>query len=352
MILFRADGNKQIGSGHIMRCLSIASKAKEMGMECAFCVSDGAFLAHIEKSGFSCYVLETAYDDMNAELPKVETLISALKPEIIIVDSYYVTNAYLSALKEMTTLVYIDDLMRFAYPVDVLINYNIYAQVSAYEKLYEATRRYPKYVLGSRFAPLRQEFINLPQREDVGEIKDIFISTGGADQEHIALKMAQYIRKYNVTDKVFHFVVGAMNGDFEELKNLSKTNKNIVLHSGITQMSELMMGCDMAISASGSTLYELCACGIPTICYSLADNQIFGNVAFAKSGAMVSAGDVRKEKNFIENLFSIIERVGNDQALRKKMQQKMRAVTDGNGAYYIIKEITNQKEQNNELIYE
>ncbi len=339
MILFRADGNKYIGSGHIMRCLSIANQAKAMGRECVFCLADTTFQTYIEKNGFACYVLQTSYDNMDAELLGLETLISKLKPEIMIVDSYYVTNMYLRALKKLTTLVYIDDLAKFAYPVDVLINYNIYAQISTYEELYEKTQWHPKYLLGPRFVPLRQEFVNLPPLERMGERKDVFVSTGGADQEHVALKMIEYINERSWSDKVFHFVIGAMNEDVERIQENSKGNKNIVLHSGVKYMHELMRACDVAVSASGSTLYELCACGIPTICYILADNQIPGNVAFAKSGAMVSAGDARKGKNFIENLFSIIEKVCDDQALREKMKQKTKAVTNGNGAYYIIKEI-------------
>nr|MCR5748365.1 hypothetical protein [Lachnospiraceae bacterium] len=332
MILFRADGNSSVGSGHIMRCLSIADAAKDKGIECLFVTAGNEFSGIIEKRGFKDIVLGTDYRDMDSELEKLEEIILERKPEVVFVDSYFVTEAYLSSLKktahEVRTevneveetvqevreavrdvnrqgggkLVYIDDVLSFPYPCDVLINYNIYAEREKYLELYQGKEKtgIPEMLLNTEYAPLRKEFrpdniiadkpvrnmnedralndnsvSNVNIESDDNEVADILVSTGGADSEHLMIELVRAVKKIGC-DRVFHFVVGAANEDKKEIYGEALGEKNIVLHENVTQMAELMRSCKVAISAAGSTLYELCATKVPTITYILADNQMPG----------------------------------------------------------------------------
>ena len=167
MILFRADGSNRIGSGHIMRCLSLADAAGERGMDCLFVTAGAEFRDIIQDRGYRCIVLGTDYTDMESELPTLTRILSREKPDTIIADSYQVTANYLETLRHYGKLVYIDDLAAFAYPVDALINYSLGAEDVDYKALY-AGQTEPKMLIGPRYIPLRRDFQNLifviPQR--------------------------------------------------------------------------------------------------------------------------------------------------------------------------------------------
>ena len=89
---------------------------------------------------------------------------------------------------------------------------------------------------------------------------------------------------------------------------------------------------------------ELCACGIPTICFAVADNQLYGTKAYASEGIMLYAGDVREEQDLVvKNIIQNIVTISKDFNLRKTMSKKARAAIDGKGAYRIADEIIRMK---------
>lgn len=341
-ILFRADGNAQIGAGHIMRCLSIGEAARDIGMECVYVTADDSFESLIQGKGFSCRVLRTFYSDMESELAQFETILKEEQPQTIVIDSYAVTDNYLKRLKQYGITVYIDDLYTFAYPVDMLVNYNIYAEKKGYESLYSGSHiTLPDFLLGTEYVPLRQEFQLQEIPEFREKVSDILVSVGGADPEHMALKiMNGLIRDREIAGKCqFHFVIGSLEPDKMQIRRTAASYPWIVLHENVQCMSELMLKMDLAISAAGSTLYELSSCGVPAITYVLADNQISGALAFERYGIMVYAGDCRKETDFLQNLCREIMALSRDVEKRKSMRLRGREAVGGKGAERIIREI-------------
>ncbi len=309
MIFFRADGNSIIGAGHIMRCLSIAEAAIDMNEHAVFYTAGNEFSKKIKEKGIDNIVLSSDFMKMESELVFLREEILMRKPQFIFVDSYYVTKHYLATLLECChsyggKLVYVDDVMSFAYPCDYLINYNIYGpdMKDTYIKLYaddgieEESNYFPKLLLGLDYLPLRKEFANLPPRVSKEKPRDILVSTGGADHEHIALEITRTIlKRFGGNDNyLFHILVGSMNMDKVEIEQLAADCRNIIVHYDIKDMVSLMRSCDVAISAAGSTLYELCATQTPTITYVVADNQLLGAEGFQKAGLMLYAGDARK----------------------------------------------------------
>ena len=333
MILFRADGNPVIGTGHIMRCLSIADAFRASGEEAVFAAADDSMKGLIEKKGFRCCVLGTDYRDMPSDLEPTLELVCKLGARLLIADSYFVTADYLRALKSKVKLTYIDDLAAFAYPVDVLINYNVYADKQTYEKLYaESGESVPRLLLGAGYVPLRAEFRNVPKKEIKKKCTDILISTGGADPVHLALRMAEYISAECRNDGLrYHLLIGAMNRDKSEIARIASGSKNIVLHHNVSNMPELISSCDIAVSAAGSTLYEICACGVPLITYVLADNQLQGAKAFEKLGIAAFCGDARKE-DIISRIFGETDRLRSDLHARKQNNYKMQKAIDSCGS--------------------
>lgn len=341
-ILFRADGNGQIGAGHIMRCLSIAAKAKELGSECVFVTADDSYYKKISDAGIRCVVLGTDFRQLEDEILKLLEQFDIEKPNRVIIDSYYVTEKYLTALKEKATIAYLDDVAAFAYPVDILINYNIYGLKMDYLQLYKRAQiPVPEMLLGPQFAPLRREFQNVPVKETNDCVRNIFVSVGGSDPECIIMKMIKYLMEHSqlTENKKYHFVVGDFEPDKDRIFDMAMEHKWIVPHYRVSEMARLMSACDIAISAAGSTLYELCACGIPTVTYVLEDNQIPGANEFQKNGLMKSAGDYRYVRNWMCRLFEEMNELCGSKELREKMSRKMKRLVNGKGAENIVKSI-------------
>ena len=338
MILFRADGNAQIGSGHIMRCLSIADAFKRKKTDCKFVLADKTFQPLIEDRGYSVHVLETDYRDMDSERDYLQKEISTYCPELVVVDSYFVTKSYLQSLKANVRLVYIDDLAAFAYPVDVLVNYNAYGSELDYKKLYNDERTFcPQLLLGVAYAPLREMFRNVPKREQKETVENVLVSTGGSDPAHLAMKTVGYVARDNTFN--WHFLIGTMNPDYGTISKIAEKNNKIHIHYNVKDMKALICSCDLAVSAAGSTMYEIAACGVPMIAYILADNQIPGAKTFAKLGLAVSCGDLRNKENAATILMDAVDRTVKNYVLRKQISEKMQNMVDGLGADRLAREL-------------
>ena len=335
MILFRADANSAICTGHVMRCLSLADAFWEAGWRVIFATAEPCAEEMIRRRGYGCVVLHTAYDRMEDELPVFLPLLRKLRPRCILLDSYFVTPDYMSALRQEAPLVYIDDLNTFNYPADLVINYTLYAEQCEYPQD-------KRYLLGPEYVPLRREFQNIPQRMPFRQVKNVLISAGGADPAHVALACAAYLREQNGEDgRTYHMVLGSMNPDMTAIQAAAAGCPYLVLHRQVSDMRTLMLNCDAAVSAAGSTLFELCACGLPAVTYVLADNQIRNAASFAEAGVMLHGGDVRTDPAFAGTLFTKLELLAEDTALRQRMSQRMQDLVDGNGAARCVGAIEN-----------
>ena len=344
MIIFRADGNREIGLGHVMRCLSIAKEAMK-SEEVLFVTADEKAESLIKRSGIRNEILYTDFADMSGEEKALLEIIQHEKPSALFVDSYQVTEPYLLSLlaacrRISCKLVYLDDMLRFAYPCNILINYNLFGmgKEQEYARIYEnAERSLPMLLLGPMYTPLREEFQDLEERHVKKKASDILVSTGGADSEHIALKMLDEIIRIKPAF-YFHFIIGPMNTDkaLIERKVNSAHSENIRLHYDVQHMSELMRSCDIAIAAAGSTLYELCTTQTPTLTYVLADNQIPGADGFESHGIMKNMGDLRKGSNLIRRLIEESVLLADDYERRKRIADRMKHFFDGNGCKRIL----------------
>ena len=355
-IVFRADANPNIGMGHIMRCLSIADAYKSVGHNVTFIIASSEVEELIKKRGFKVIVLDNDYTKMEEELkiwPQSEC------PNIIFIDSYYVTPLYLSNLKKKfrSRLVYIDDMLSFPYPVDVLVNYNIYSSELEYKRLYHNSKyKLPSLFLGPQYAPLRTIFKKLPPKMQKKAISDVLISTGGSDEFHLALNLVHHLIKQDQIKYTYHILMGALNRDKTEIKNITAGNSHIILHENVSDMKTLIQSMDMVVSAAGSTLYEVCACGVPLITYIIADNQIQGAQAFEKQNLAVNVGDLRESKTIATNqaslvklradvckiIFDALEKTSCNYEQRVNTGLQMQKMIDGNGADRIVEKIGNK----------
>ena len=327
MILIRVDANEVIGTGHVMRCLSIACAFAEKSKEVKFVTADHKGDSIIKSKGFDLICLESEYNVMDQE--NIVSVIEEYKPELVIIDSYFVNREYLSRVHSLCRIAYIDDINGSVWDTDFLINYNIFGTILDYSG-YENTQT--SLLLGPKFAPLRSEFKNI-DKHIIKPVTDIMVSAGGSDPEEITEKIMEGVCSL-YKDVHFHFVVGALNPRLDKIKSLIKPD--MILHVNEQNMSGLMKKCDIAISAAGSTLYELCACGTPTITYTLADNQVLAAEEFDHQGLMLNAGDCRNNALFIENIEYNLKKLILSTEKRMEISKRMQSLVDGNGAFKIV----------------
>lgn len=338
MILIRADANERIGSGHIMRSLSIARAFQHLGERVVFVTADHGSDPLLSKNGFSAVYLDSDYRNMDSELSALIQLIETDKPDLLLIDSYFVNDLYFQALTPHIKTAYIDDLNAGRFDVDYLINYNIFSSLIDYSAYVSAGKTL---LLSPLYAPLRDEFISQPQHKTRETVRDIFVSTGGADHQDVALRVIKEVCPKWESIR-FHFVIGALNS--RTAQYLAYQKDSIVFHINEGNMSELMQNCDLAISAAGSTLYELCACGTPTITYAMADNQRPAGECFMSQNIMEYAGDCRDNDQFTEQINKLIYVLSDDMSARKEKTKIMQNLVDGRGAERIAKVLLGVKD--------
>lgn len=373
VIYIRTDGNSNIATGHLVRCLCIAQALESLGKDVCFLVSDNdsfTLLQDLATSIFEGYtfsfdvkILETAvYNNLELELEELKALLnlennsfkqlldqrklaqsensSLIKP-IIFIDSYFVTETYFSSLKEFAHVAYMDDLRAFDYNVDLVVNYDVIPSTMETEYK-QAYTNAAITLLGAEYTPLRIQFQN--QKIALrNEIKNILITTGGSDPYDFVPSLISYFLSLNLELEI-HVVVGKLFKDTKILEELAKQNSSLHLHYNVSDMASLMKQCDFTISAAGTTLYELCALGIPAISISMADNQIPMAKTFAEVNAIPYAGDIRTST--IEELESILAQISNllinlqeNMDNYAKQQKNMHCLVDGNGAIKIAEEL-------------
>ncbi len=329
MIGIRADANEDIAMGHVMRCLSIAIQLRNAGEEVLFILSESYARPLILNAGFACEILDNDYTKKESELPQLLRLCQSFHLKGILVDSYEVTPTYLTALHQMISVAYIDDLNAFPYDVDIIINYSVGASEKEYaDREYKGTR----FLLGSAYTPLRPEFAG-EVRKITPVTASIFITTGGTDPYDMVSRLLSHMENSPLARHTKHIVLGKFYHAGDALWRRQDTDSSLHIYQDIPHIREIMMQCDMAVSAGGTTLCELAACGIPTVAFTMADNQINGTSRLADAGSLIYAGDVRgNEEATAGNILSALACLTQNPRQRRQLAAVSHAMIDGGGA--------------------
>lgn len=343
-VAIRADGGAGIGMGHVMRCLSLARVFKDNGHEVYFFskLIDGIDV--IESQGFSVVRLNNTV--LENEVYDVIDLLKEYMIDILIVDSYKVNESYFISLrKNVDKLVYIDDENKIDIPANVVINGNLTAEYLGYSK-YDTTQIL---LLGTEYNLIRDEFKDMPARIVKENVESVMITTGGSDNFSLTKKFLDMLLQADQFSNLrCNILVGSGFTNVDELIALSKihtrirlfSNQSVNIYTGIRYSSvvDLMLNSDVAISAGGSTLYELTACGTPTLAFILAENQRFLVEKMAELEYIVNLGwhDELNQKVFVDALCLLI----NDYKKRIAMSRKGKSLVDTRGAERIVRVLT------------
>ncbi|MGB9498864.1 MAG: UDP-2,4-diacetamido-2,4,6-trideoxy-beta-L-altropyranose hydrolase [Dissulfuribacterales bacterium] len=285
-LFIRADSTPRIGTGHIMRCIALAQAWQDRGGKVIFishCESD-ALQGRIKDEGFRLIDIEVPHPD-RGDLKKTLFFIefelrqstqdstgNALQPWVVL-DGYHFDPDYQKAIKEAGYhLLVIDDQVHHSrYYADILLNQNIHAPGLQYTCDKDTVQ-----LLGCDYALLRREFLQYKNRKRKIPQKatKILVTMGGADPDNVMLKVVQAINKINDPGLEVKIVAGPANPNIESLSaELSGVNYHYELLSNVTDMPGLMAWADIAVSAGGSTCWEIGFFGVPFLVVILAENQ-------------------------------------------------------------------------------
>ncbi|MPQ32553.1 UDP-2,4-diacetamido-2,4,6-trideoxy-beta-L-altropyranose hydrolase [Clostridium estertheticum] len=291
-ICIRADGGNFIGMGHVMRTLVLAIELSGNHTVFYACKVDTpltekykAGINKIKKEGFVVVEIheETLYDD-----------IVKIKADCILTDSYDVDEEYFNILKahfKLTGCIYDTNATNMHFNVDFFINPDAYAKELKY-----VVNSTTKMLIGSDFVILREGFLKCKPKGVKEKITNILITLGGSDYNNLTEKILKSI--FKLKEYTFHIIVGPAFKYKDRL--FEYRSDKIKIYYDINNMQDVMVECDVAISACGTTLYELMYCGVPIIGIIAAANQIIEAEAMEKIGAIIISNELELRQHILQ----------------------------------------------------
>lgn len=309
-IIIRTDASVNIGTGHVMRCLTLADELKQRNANIRFICREetGNLIELIEKKGFKVYRLPA-----NIEVEEDKVLTGRIlkkqstPPDWLIVDHYEINSSWESSLREFVKkIMVIDDLADRKHDCDLLLNQNYSTDEKRYLGL---TPDDCIQLLGTEYALLRPQFFMAREklRERNGDVKRILVFMGGSDPTGQTSRVLGAIKKLNRPDIVTDVVIGSSNSRRSEIENLISNMPNTTYHFNVENMAELMSYADLAIGAGGTASWERCCVGLPSVVIAIADNQTGISQSLSKKGCCIDLGwyehvSIEKIKNCLDDL--------------------------------------------------
>jgi len=316
------EGGKNIGFGHITRCLSLYQSFKKRGILPKFIINGDDNIEYLLKN--VNYQIFNWLDERNKLFEIIKDT------DIAIIDSYLADSSFYIQISNLVkTPVYIDDNKRLDYPKGIVLNGNIHAETLNYPKKKGAT-----YLLGTKYTPLRKEFWEIPEKKIKEKIESIMVTFGGDDVKNMTPKILQFLNNEYPNLKK-NVIIGKSFNNIDEIKKEADYNTKLIYHPNAQKIREIILESDIAISAGGQTLNELARIGVPTIGVCIVDNQLESIKEWSKISFLKYAGWYN-ESNIIEKIKNSIK-ILEDAKVRKNTSKIGIKFIDGKGSLRIIK---------------
>lgn len=326
-ITILTEGGKDIGFGHIARCIALYQAFEEREIIPEFIVNGNNSIKDLLK-------------DRNYQifdwLKKKNKLFGIIdKTDITITDSILVDDELLSEISGLVkSVVNIDDFKRRKYTKGIIIDWTILADTLNYHRQNDGVL----YLLGSSFTALRKEFWEVKGKKIKKNVENILITFGGSDIRNITPKvLSLLIDNYpNMNKKV---IIGKGFSNVKRIERIMDRRTELMYYPDAQSTKESMLDADVAISAGGQTLYELARVGVPTIAILLIDNQLDDVYGWKKTGFIDYAGWYNENKTYKNALFFLARLFDYDIRLKKSKIGKK--YVNGDGAKRIVNKILN-----------
>lgn len=342
MIVFRVDSSTQIGSGHLMRCLTLAGHLKkERNVEILFVSRnlEGNLNCLILQQGYKLYALPRKKIDATLEgyekwltvkqtvdAKQTQEVLRKSIVEYLIVDSYAIDETWEKIIRPyVKNIMVIDDLANRKHDCDSLLDQNYYSDMKTrYDGL---VSNECKMLLGPQYALLREEFYEVRKKMRVrdGNIKNILIFFGGSDVTNETMKALKAVELLDRKDIKVNVVVGHSNNHKGSIESFCIKKETMQFYCQVNNMAELMNEADLAIGAGGTTTWERCFLGLPTIVIAIAENQVKICEDCTKIEYIKYLGECKniESKNIYDALKSMIENHGEYQTIEMQLKKYM-----------------------------
>lgn len=290
-IVFRVDSSIQVGSGHLMRCLTLAErKRKQYHADIIFVMRDleGSLVDLVEKKGFKSIILPKSnvvynlndYEKwltvpQNVDAEEVKKILQDIgQVDLLVVDSYAIDIKWeIIARPFVKQIMVIDDLANRKHDCDILLDQNFYLdKESRYNDLVPS---HCKLCLGPEYALFREEFYEAKKkvRKRDGTIKNILVFFGGSDVTNETLKALKAIVMLERADIIVNVIVGQSNQHKNMIASFCNNYDYMNYFCQVDNIAEFMDEADLSIGAGGTTTWERLFLELPSIVISIAENQ-------------------------------------------------------------------------------
>ncbi|MCC4264617.1 UDP-2,4-diacetamido-2,4,6-trideoxy-beta-L-altropyranose hydrolase [Oceanimonas baumannii] len=366
-IAFRADASIEIGTGHVMRCLTLAEALQQQGHECLFiCREHNGHLGKlIAIKGFALHLLPVA-DEKEHVATKLNwnnhaswlgltwqqdaeqtcAILSRQPIDWLVVDHYALDARWeMQTAQHADSIIVIDDLADREHRCNLLLDQTFGRSAADYRPL---VPEYCELLCGSQYALLRPEFAELRpyslQRREQPALRQLLITMGGVDKDNVTGQVLDALRDCELSaDCNIVVVMGATAPWLEVVKQQADSLPwHTEVKVGVSNMAQLMADSDLAIGAAGATSWERCCLGVPTIMVVLADNQRYAAHLLTKAGAVreLLLGD-----GLSHDLGIFIKEFSGVEKSLKSTVEHASNITDGKGCERVVSKISIQQER-------
>jgi UDP-2,4-diacetamido-2,4,6-trideoxy-beta-L-altropyranose hydrolase len=359
--VFRVDASVDIGTGHVMRCVTLADALHAEGAECHFVCREhpGHLMDHVARRGHVVHALPMTSPevvlqedeaptptysswlgaDWRADASECQIFLRAIRPDWLVVDHYALDARWEAFLRPTCQRVaVVDDLVDRAHDCELLLDQTLGRRPEDYAAL---VPRRCTLLTGAVHALLRPDFMQLRDyslaRRQANTLERLLVSMGGTDRDNATGRVLQALERSSLPSHCRITVV--MGGTAPWLDSVRQqatamTRRTEVLVE-VSNMAQLMADSDLSIGAAGSTSWERCCLGVPTLMLVLAANQRDGASALERAGAAIVLGHAAEAAARIEQSLA---RLLDGRRLRD-MSLAASRVTDGRGTETVARQL-------------
>lgn len=362
-IAFRVDASHQIGTGHVMRCLTLADALHQRDANIWFIsrYMPDHLQKMIESRGYSFKLLPTEEARDRDELAHshwlgvrqeddAQATCKLLQGHLwhwMVVDHYALDKRWETKIRDFChKILVIDDLADRAHDCDILIDQNCHP--TPQERYSGKVLDHSLLLLGPRFALLRPEFCVWREKSKIrsGEVNRINVFFGGVDSGNVTFTAIKALKSVASIDIAVDVVIGAKH-PFRTLIEAECLEANFACHVQTNDIAALMAQADLAIGAGGAATWERCCLGLPTLTIALAANQVAIAEGLQSIGACIYLG--RSEDVSLEQLECEIRRVIASTRIRAALSKKSYEILDARGAFRVSDLMAGRNENNRSL---
>ena len=354
---FRVDASLQMGTGHVMRCLTLANVLKRQGNECHFICREhpGHLIGHIRDQGFEVHVLPIEEStQLNTEARTglahagwlgatqeqdaagCSAILCQLGTHWLVVDHYALDACWELALKpHYQKLMVIDDLADRPHGCDLLLDQTFGRDAKDYASW---TPEACTLLCGSRYSLLRPDFSALREyslkRREQTQLQHLLITMGGVDKDNATGQILEALKATALPQACrISVVMGSTAPWLAEVRQLAAHMPwPTEVKVGISDMAQLMADSDLAIGAAGATTWERCCLGLPTVMVVLADNQKLAAEILDSAHAVIK---LALGENMGTQLVHIVHTLASDPNRLQQITEHAKNITDGTGCEYV-----------------